>query len=660
MPLALVLTLALASSAPPVARHELRSPDGLTVVTVELADALRWSVARHGRAVLEPSPIGLEIEGRPPLGRAPRLRSARRRSADERHAVPVPVRRRTVLDRHHELALELRDGLAVTLRAFDDAVAYRLSTAFDGEVRVAGEQARFRFPAGSVGWLPIADCTRRRDQDCFHTSFEEVYTVLPLAELGPGRRAFLPVLVAVPGGPKVVLTESDLDDYPGMWVTGTADGSPTLHGLFPGYPIEEAVMGAQFPQAVVTRRASHVAVTSGRRSYPWRVLALADRDARLAETDVVWRLGGETGAGDWSWIEGGKSQSEWLWDNILYDVPFRSGYNTETYRHYLGFAERFRNRYLFFDAGWSNVTDLFDLTRDIDVPGLVAEARAKGVRPVLWTSSLALSRQMEGALDRFREWGVAGIMVDFMDRDDQPMVGFYRRVVEAAARRRLFVNFHGAFKPTGLERRFPNAITREGLVASEWNKWSDVLTPEYEVALPFIRGLAGPMDYEPGHMRNAQKDDFRVLGAQPVSQGTRVHQAAMYVVYESPWAKMGGNVSDYLREPEFTAILASIPTLWEQTQVLDGAVGDFVVTQRRASDGEVWVGAMTDWSAREVPLDLSFLGPGAWQADLLEDGPNADRYGGDWRRTTRDVTSGERLLIRMAPGGGWLARFRPR
>jgi alpha-glucosidase len=251
-------------------------------------------------------------------------------------------------------------------------------------------------------------------------------------------------------------------------------------------------------------------------------------------------------------------------------------------------------------------------------------------------------------------------MVDIMDRDDQPMVGFYRRVVEAAARRRLFVNFHGAFKPTGLERRFPNAITREGLVASEWNKWSDILTPEYEVALPFIRGLAGPMDYEPGHMRNAQKDDFRVLGAQPVSQGTRVHQAAMYVVYESPWAKMGGNVSDYLREPEFTAILASIPTLWEQTQVLDGAVGDFVVTQRRASDGEVWVGAMTDWSAREVPLDLSFLGPGAWQADLLEDGPNADRYGADWRRTTRDVTSGERLLIRMAPGGGWLARFRPR
>ncbi|HEX9188523.1 MAG TPA: glycoside hydrolase family 97 catalytic domain-containing protein, partial [Vicinamibacteria bacterium] len=510
--LALLLALgaftppALAASPPRIERHELRSPDGVTVVAVELGGGLRWSVARRGTAVLEPSPIGLEVEGRPPLGRAARARPARRRSVDERLAVPLPVRRRTVVDRHHELALDLRDGLTVVFRAYDDAVAYRLQTALDGEIRVRNEEADFRFPRGSTGWLPIADCSRRKDQDCFHTSFEEVYTVLPLAELGPQKRAFLPVLVAVPNGPKAVLTEAGLDDYPGMWVTGSKDGTAALQGLFPGYPLEETVMGDAFPQAIVTRRAAHVAVTSGRRSLPWRVLAIADRDARLAETDVVWRLGGETATGDWSWIKGGKSQSEWLWDNILYDVPWKAGYNTETYRHYISFAERFRSGYVFFDAGWSKVTDVFDLTREIDVPGLVSEARGRGVDVVLWTSSLALSRQMGPALDRFREWGVAGIMVDFMDRDDQPMVAFYRKVAEEAAKRRLFVDFHGAFKPTGLERSFPNAITREGLVASEWNKWSEILTPEYEVSLPFIRGMAGPMDYEPGHMRNAQKD----------------------------------------------------------------------------------------------------------------------------------------------------------
>jgi alpha-glucosidase len=660
---ATLLALAPAGAAPQAECHELRSPDGLTVVTVELADAVRWSVSRRGRAVLLPSTIGLEIDGGSTLGRAPKVRRVRRRAADLRLPVPVPVRRRTVVDRHHELEVELRDGLSLAFRAWDDAVAYRLTTAIDGEVRVRGEEAGFRFPEGSVGWLPIADCSRRKGQDCFHTSFEETYTVLPLRELGGERRAFLPVLVAVPGGPKVVLTESDLDDYPGMWVTGSTDGTPALHGLFPGYPLEETVMGEAFPQAIVTKRASYIAVTKGRRTYPWRVLAIADRDAQLAETDVVWRLGGETAAGDWSWIRGGKSQSEWLWDNILYDVPFRSGYNTETYRHYISFAERFRAGYLFFDAGWSKVTDVFDLTKEIDVPGLVAEARSKGIGVVLWTSSLALSRQMGPALDRFREWGVSGVMVDFMDRDDQPMVAFYRRVAEEAAMRRLFVDFHGAFKPTGLERRFPNALTREGLVASEWNKWSDVLTPEYEVALPFIRGMAGPMDYEPGHMRNAQRDAFRALGSQPVSQGTRMHQAAMYVVYESPWAKMGGNVSDYLREPEFTAFLASIPTLWDETRVLDGAVGDYVVTQRVAANGDVWVGAMTDWTAREVPLDLAFLGDGRWQAEVFADGPNADRYGADWRRETRAATAADRLTIRMAPGGGWVARFtrdRPR
>jgi alpha-glucosidase len=659
MPLAFAVILALAPAASPrPERHELRSPDGLTVVTVDLKDAVRWSVSRRGIHVLEPSPIGLEVEGRPPLGRAPRVRQLRRLSIDERYAVPVPVRRRTVVDRHHQLAVELRDGLSVAFRAYDDAVAYRLATTLDGEIRVTNEGAALRFPEGSVGWLPIADCSRRQAQDCFHTSFEEVYTVLPLAELGAERRAFLPVLVAVPGGPKVVLTESDLDDYPGMWVRGSADRTPSLHGLFPGYPVEETVMGDTFPQAIVTKRAPYIAVTTGRRSFPWRVLAIADRDAQLAETDIVWRLGGETAPGDWSWIKGGKSQSEWLWDNILYDVPFTAGYNTETYRHYISFAERFRTGYLFFDAGWSKVTDLFDLTRSIDVPGLVAEARTKGVGVVLWASSLALSRQMGPALDRFREWGVSGFMVDFMDRDDQPMVGFYRRVAEEAAKRRLFVNYHGAFKPTGFERRFPNAITREGLVASEWNKWTDILTPEYEVALPFVRGLAGPMDYEPGHMRNAQKDVFRILGSQPVAQGTRVHQAAMYVVYESPWAKMGGNVSDYLRESAFTAFLAQVPTLWEETRVLDGLVGDFVVTQRVAANGEIWVGAMTDWTARQIPLELAFLGSGRWEAEILEDGLNADRYGADWRREAREVTAADRLTIRMAPGGGWLARFR--
>lgn len=650
-------SVAAAASPPATARHELRSPDEATTLVVELSDAVRWSVSRRGARVLEPSEIALALDDGRVLGRDPRAARVARRSADERFTVPVPTRRRVVRDRYRELRLELRDSLALVFRAYDDAVAYRLETRLPGEIRVRDETALLRFPRGAVGWLPVADCARRKDQDCFHTSFEETYTVLPLATLGE-RRAFLPALVELPAGPKVVFTEADLLDYPGLWLTGAGDGTPALRAIFPGYPLEERVVPDGFPQAVVTKRAPYVARTSGRRAFPWRLLAIAERDAELPETDVVWRLGGETAPGDWSFIHPGKSQSEWLWDNTLYDVPFAAGYNTETYRYYLDFAARFRTGYLFFDAGWSNPRDLFERTPAIDVHGLVQDARARGVDVVLWTSAWALARQLDAALDRFHDWGVAGFMVDFMDRDDQPTVNFYERVAAAAARRRLFVDFHGAYKPTGLERRFPSALTREAIVASEWNKWTDRLTPEYEVTLPFIRGLAGPMDYEPGHMRNAQREHFRAVDQLPMAQGTRIHQMAMYVVYESAFAKLGGNVSDYLREPEYTAFMASIPTTWEDTRVLDGALGDYVVTLRRAANGELWVGAMTDWTPREIPLDLRFLGEGRWQAELYEDGANAARYGADWRREARVVTGSDRLAIRMAPGGGWVARFR--
>ena len=338
-------------------------------------------------------------------------------------------------------------------------------------------------------------------------------------------------------------------------------------------------------------------------------------------------------------------------------MPFVSGLNTDTYRSYISFAEQFRTGYLFFDAGWSKVTDPLALTPGLDTPAVVREARDKGLGVVLWTLALAVDRNLDAVMDQLQRWGATGIMVDFMDRDDQRMVQFYRRVVEGAAKRRLIVNFHGAYKPTGLERRLPNAVTREGLIAFEYDKWSEVLTPEYEVTVPFIRGVAGPVDYEPGSMRNAQKDVFKPMGPLPMSQGTRMHQAAMYVVYESPYAKMGGNVSDYRREPAFTAFLASIPTLWTDTRVVDGRIADYVVMLREAPDGSFWVGAMTDWSPREIELPLSFLPNGAWTADLWQDGPNAARYGADYAHASRPVAASDHVTIRLAPGGGWVAHF---
>jgi alpha-glucosidase len=634
----------------------LQSPDGRTAVRVEPGRTLAFTIDRAGTRVLS-SAIGITIDGRT-FGGA--IRGVTRSRADRRiHTVFYP-RRSVVRDRYEELTLTLDDHVSVALRAYDDAVAYRFLTSFPGRVRVDAEKMALRFEGRPTAYLPFADCDKaaKNGVDCFHTSYEEPYVVGSLASTARDRQAFLPVLVDDgEGRAKVLVTESDLDDYPGLWVRASPDAPNGLDGLWPAYPLEERTVGEEFPQSLVTKRAPYLAETEGRREYPWRVLVIADRDQDLPATDVVYRLGGETRAGDWSWLKAGKSQSEWLWDNILYDVPFASGLNTNTYRSYIDFARTFGTGYLFFDAGWSKVTDPLSLTPGLDVPALVKEARDSGLGVVLWHLALAVDGNMDAILDQLQRWGATGIMVDFMNRDDQRMVQFYRRVVEAAAARHLVVNFHGAYKPTGLERQLPNAVTREAAIAFEYDKWSEVLTPEYEVTLPFIRGVAGPIDYEPGSMRNAQREVFKPMGPLPMSQGTRMHQAAMYLLYESPYAKMGGNVSDYRREPAFTTFLASIPTLWSDTRVLDGRIADYVVVLRDAKDGSSWIGAMTDWSPRDLEIPLSFLPAGTFRMDAWEDGPNAARYGADWAHSTRSVTSAERLSIHMAPGGGAVFHF---
>jgi alpha-glucosidase len=649
------------SSAPEPAHSRsvsFRSPDGRTSVAIDAGSTLRFAIDRAGARVLEPSTIGLTVDGRP-LGTGTVRETARTRADRQVETVFYP-RRATVRDRYEQLTLVLDSGLSVVFRAYDDAVAYRLVTSLDGRVRVDAETLALRFPGAPLAYLPFADCAKaaRNGADCFHTSFEEPYAVGALASTPRDRQAFLPVLVdGGEGRPKVLLTESDLDDYPGAWVRAAADAPNGLDGLWAAYPIEERVVGEGFPQAIVARRAAYLAETSGTRAFPWRILAIADRDAELPATDVVYRLGGETRPGDWSWLRPGKSQSEWLWDNILYDVPFVSGLNTDTYRSYIDFADTFHTGYLFFDAGWSKVMDPLSITPGRDGPAREREARAKGRGVERWHLALAVDRHMDAVMDQLHSWGATGIMVDFMDRDDQRMVQFYRRVVEAAAARHLLVNFHGAYKPTGLERQLPNAVTREAVIAFEYDKWSDVLTPEYEVTLPFVRGVAGPIDYEPGSMRNAQREAFKPMGALPVSQGTRMHQAAMYLLYDSPYAKMGGNVSDYRREPAFTTFLAAIPTLWADTRVLDGRIGDYIVVRRDAKDGSYWLAAMTDWSPRDLDVPLGFLPGGAFAAELWEDGPNAARYGADWAKRVRTVTAADRLAIHLAPGGGWVAHL---
>jgi alpha-glucosidase len=404
----------------------------------------------------------------------------------------------------------------------------------------------------------------------------------------------------------------------------------------------------------VVRGADYIAVTRGTRTYPWRALGIAERDADLLTSSLPYLLAKPSLIQDTSWIRPGKVAWDW-WNALnLRGVDFKAGVNTATYKHYIDFASRHGIEYVVLDEGWYVLGDVLNVVPEIDVEALTAYGRGKNVGVILWVVWKTLDDQLRPALDRFEKWGVKGIKVDFMQRDDQPTMEFYHRICRAAAERKLLVDFHGAIRPALMTRTWPNLMSTEGVMGLEHDKWSRDVDPEHDVTLPFTRMYLGPMDFTPGAMVNASKGDFMPIFGQPMSQGTRCHQMAMYVVYESPLQMLADSPSNYSREPEAMEFLGPVPTVWDETRVLDGRIGDYVAVARRS--GRDWyVGAMTDWTARELALDLSFLSEGRFQLDAFEDGVNADRNGSDYRRTRTAVDRTGRLTVRLAEGGGWIS-----
>jgi len=630
----------------PAKVHEIYSPDKKIKIVVEVGKSISYSVFCDGRAILSLSPLSLTIEGVGVLGKEPRLSGVKSRSVDDRIIPPIREKRAVIADRFNEAALTFQGNYGLVFRAYDDGAAYRFFTRLKGRVKVVSEEVRFRFDRDHSVYFPVVDS--------FLSSFEKNYSYFQLSGITAEKMAFLPVLVDIAGGPKIAITEADLDDYPGLYVTGSADGAPALDGKFPAYPLKEEQKRDR--TVTVTDRAAYIADTTGTRDFPWRVLAIARRDGELIENDIVYRLAKPPAFADTSWIRPGKVAWDWWNDLNLFGVDFEAGINTKTYMHYIDFASRHGIEYIILDEGWSDPADLTKTNPAVDLPALAAHAREKKVGLVLWCVWLTLDRQLQEALDLFAGWGVRGIKVDFMDRDDQKMVNFYKKVAAEAAKRKLIVDFHGAFKPTGLRREYPNVLTREGVLGLEYSKWSKQVTPEHDLLIPFIRMLAGPMDFTPGAMRNAAEKDFQPIFSEPMSQGTRCHQLAMFVVYESPFQMLCDSPSAYGREPAIMDFLSKVPTVWDETRALESKVGDFVAVARR--NGEEWyVGAMTDWSPREIEIDFAFLRGGEYQAEIYADGVNAARYAGDFAKTSRAVTAGDRLKIRLAPGGGWAARI---
>jgi alpha-glucosidase len=646
---ALTLTAVISLSpsyagAQDVQDHAVRSPDGRIELTVRAGEVLTYRVSLDGKVLVSASTIGLRLADGSVVGPGAQAAPARRQEVDDWLDPVVAEKEARVRDRYSALFLDFEGGWGLDARAYDDGVAFRFRTDVEGPIVVAAEDLAVNLAGDPVLWFPA--------EESFLTHSERLYERLPASGVKSGRMASLPVLAAWPEGPKLAITESDLQAYPGLYLAGTE--SPALLGVLPAYPAEVEQVNDRTVR-VVTRE-PFLARTSGPRTFPWRVFVVADEDADLIRSTMVWRLAAPLRLEDPSWIRPG--QVAWDWWNALNltGVDFESGVNTETYRYFIDFAAEHGIEYVILDEGWSDPADLTALNPDVDLDVLFSHAANRGVGLIPWVVWKSLDDRLDDALDQFEAWGAAGIKVDFMQRDDQPMVEYYWRIAEAAARRHLLVDFHGAYKPAGLRRAFPNVLTREGVRGLEHVKWSAHPTPEHNVTLPFIRMLAGPMDYTPGAMLNATEEQFKPVFDRPMSLGTRVHQMAMYVVYESPLQMLADSPSHYVREAECTAFMVEVPTVWDETRVLAARVGDFVAVARRRAD--TWyVGAMTDWDPRDLTLDTGFLEQGAWSAEIFRDGRNAGRNPQDYRKAVLDIQAGDPLEIHLAPGGGWVARL---
>ena len=644
--LTLLLPFCAVGLAHAAATHTVSSPDRRIEVRVRADDRVRYDVLLKGKPLLQDSTLAIRIDGAT-LGERPRIRSAKTRSVDQVVEPAVRLKAAKLREHYNELRLEMDGRWAVVFRAFDQGVAYRIETSLPkGEVKVASEEVTLRF----AGDWPVYF---HREEKLFSHN-ERHYVRQPLKDLGEDAFASTPAVIEAPDGVRIAIADSDIEDYPGLWLKGT--GGNALGGLFPPYPLKEKLERDR--DLKVEEAADYIAVTKGTRTYPWRVLGVAEKDGDLITNSMVYLLASPSRIQDTSWIKPGKVAWDWYNANNVYAVDFKAGINTATYKYYIDFASRYHIEYVILDEGWYKLGDLLSVAPEIDIQELLTYAKQKNVGIVPWAIWKTLDDQFEPAMAQFEKWGVAGIKIDFMQRDDQKVIDFYHRVCREAAKRKLMVDFHGGIRAAHMTRTWPNLINTEGVMGLEQNKWSANSDPEHNVTIPFTRMFVGPLDYTPGAMRNASKRSFVPVFEQPMSMGTRCHQLAMYAIYEAPLQMLGDTPTSYLKEPEVMEFLGPVPTVWDETKVLDAKIGDYVVVARRHGR-EWWVGAMTDWTPRELDLSLDFLPEGTFQVDAFQDGINADRWASDYKRVKSPATRATRVKIGVAAGGGWAAHITP-
>lgn len=649
----LPLVFLLLGFAPAIANDSLTvsSPDGSIRVQILKSRNFTLTVYVDGQPIPVSASLNLSVENEPDfvsrLGRYSVSRSTNNRQIESL----TGEKSRFINDHYNQLRLTGRQ-VALEFRVYNNGFAWRWWSMQKDSLRILNETATLRCTADPA--LTAAIVQPRTDADRFHSSFEELYTSGPIDSFPQHALLFSPLLLHFSVA-TLAFTESDLFDYPGMFVETT--GAHQLDAVFAPLPAEDKLTDALYAERIVTKRSNIIANTSGNRSFPWRVLAVARQDRELAENSLVYQLARPSVIGDASWVKPGKCTDEWIIDINLFNVPFTTGINTNTYKFYIDFARRFGFDRIMMDAGWSEPGDLFKIRPEINMDSLSAYAREKGIKICMWTLAATLDRQLDSALQQFRRWGIDFIMTDFIDRDDQQAMRFFERIAAACAREKMMIMFHGCPPPKGFNRTYPNNITREAVLGSEYNAWSNKPSPEHDLILPFTRMLAGPFDYEPGLLDNATKAQFQPIWGKVMSQGTRCHQLAMFVVYDNPVPIFSGNPSQGLLEPAFMQFLGSIPAGWDTTIVIDAKMSDYIVTARRKGN-DWYIGAMTDWTGRTLSVPTHFLGGGQWEVSSCTDGINAERYPADYRLTQTVIHSGDSIPLHLAPGGGAVLKLK--
>lgn len=634
------ITLLAAACGLQGAEVEIKSPDGRNIVTVEKDGPVNYRLSRDNREIIGTSPIEMRVDGTE-WGTRGRCRSVKRSTGRDRVSVDVPRRSRTVSDRYNGAVLKYGD-YDIEFRVYDDGMAYRFVSDARKADKVERERTSFRISGNPATYTQLTDRLQQW--------FEYNYTERPYRGLPSDSLVILPALLDY-GDCKVLLAESDVYGYPGMYLKKSGN---MLQGEFAGYPETEKEIENGNKRYVDTRE-PYLIRDAGRRTFPWRIVATFDDEKDILASELVYLLASEPDKGtDYSWVRPGKVLWDWWNCRDIYGVDFRVGINTDTYLYMIDYAARNGMEYLLIDEGWSAPFDLLTLSEDVDMKRICDYARSRNVGILLWVKWVNLDRQMEQALDMMHGWGVTGIKVDFMDRNDAWMTSFFERTAREAAARQMMVNFHGCYPPDGMRRRYPNIMTREGVYGLENNKWSDRVTPRHDVLLAYIRQFSGPMDYTPGAMNNAHADRFRAIHDEPMSQGTRSHQVALYVVYESPLQAMADSPVHYDANPESRDFIKSIPEVWDETVPLCGRLGEYVAVARR--NGDTWyVGALNGTDAPlHLELDLSFMGSGSKKIFSHSDGVNAVTQAKDFR-TDSVVTDSPVLAIDMARGGGYAA-----